>query len=195
MSSSSYLSLKEEDPDFPPAVLLQQLQYPEDDDQKQEVTSPGGAYLHPYDYTPEASQDSGVHEQPPMSATSTTSSLSFWSGYESPHPAPQTLAPVAAYPPEFHAPRPLRYSQSLPFLPSQERRISCPADVINRPCSAEPVVEGAAFATTVDPRVLTQQPVHAVYYPGQDAVHTIADGQAVHANQWYATSSLIRTDR
>ncbi|THH27527.1 hypothetical protein EUX98_g6671 [Antrodiella citrinella] len=167
-SSASYFSPKEEELEFPPAVLLSQLQYPEEEDVSKDVVKnmvphPRGAYLPPYEYTP--SQDYHVHERPPLSATSTTSSLSFWSGYESPRPAAQTLAPIPI--PSFHAPRPLRYSQSLPFLPSSERRVPCPADVINRPRSAEPAVE-TVVATTVDPRVLTQQPGNPVYHAAQE---------------------------
>ncbi|TCD71030.1 hypothetical protein EIP91_000529 [Steccherinum ochraceum] len=184
-SSSCHLSPKQEDEEFPSAVLLHnlQLQYPDADDQKEEASTADSAYLPPFDYAREPSQDSSVHEPPPPSATSTTSSLSFWSGYESPHPQTQALAPVSSFP-TFHAPRPLRYSQSLPFLPSLERRISCPADVINRPRSAEPVVE-VALATTVDPRVLTQQqqPADVVYYPVQDELQPqvqVADPQATH---------------
>lgn len=188
-SSSSYVSMKQEEQEFPSALLLQQLhlQYPEDSETSVGPAASGGAYLHPYDF--EDAQDSGVHEQPPLSATSTTSSLSFWSGYESPHPPTQSLAPVSAYP-TFHAPRPLRYSQSLPFLPTSERRISCPADVIARPRSTEPIVE-VTVATTVDPRMLTQQhhpdalhDAHGLSHP-QELVSSV---QAVHANQWYVVS-------
>ena len=167
--------------DFPPAVLLQQLQYPEEEEQKQGLAVTEGAYLPPYDHDSGVLQDSCSHEPPPPSTTSTSSSLSFWSGYESPHPPAQTLAPTPVYE-EFHAPRPLRYSQSLPFLPSSEGRISCPADIINRSRSADPV-DQMTIATTVDPRVLTQQPIAADGYPQQGFVepqHQVADLGAVH---------------
>ncbi|KAH8089899.1 hypothetical protein BXZ70DRAFT_495926 [Cristinia sonorae] len=186
-SSSSNLSPKQEEQEFPPAVLLQQLQlqYPDAEPKQDSAPIDSGAYLEPYDHASKPTQGFPVHEQPPLSATSLTSSLSFWSGYESPHPTPQTLEPTPISSPAVHAPRPLRYSQSLPFLPSSERRVSCPADLINRSRSAEPVVE-AEVAMTVDPRVLTQQPVAPGYHPVQAATMSqeyFGHQQDVHMGQ------------
>ena len=151
----------QEDVEFPPTALLQQLQYREEGEPKQGLAVTEGTYLPPYDHDSGVSQDSYSHKQPLPSTTST--SLSFWSGFRSPHPPTQTLTPTPIYA-ELHAPRPLRYSQSCPFLPSSEGRIFCSADIINRSCFTDPV-DYTAVATTVDLRVLTQQPITADGYP------------------------------